>query len=88
MVSHTEGRQIIVNGYEIVVEIDGVKSLINLDDLYPSIKDWHSATEFAMKMAREANPDAVCIDFLECGEYELEGYEEIPYIHEAPFRVQ
>jgi hypothetical protein len=41
-----------------------------------------------MKMAREANPDAVCIDFLECGEYELEGYEGIPYIHEAPFRVQ
>jgi len=78
----------IVNGYEIVIEIDGVKSLINLDDLYPSIKDWHSATEFAMKMAREANPDAVCIDFLECGEYELEGYEGIPYIHEAPFRVQ
>jgi len=25
---------------------------------------------------------------LECGEYELEEYEEIPYIHEAPFRVQ
>ncbi len=26
----------IVNGYEIVVEIDGVKSLINLDDTHPS----------------------------------------------------
>ena len=78
----------IVNGYEILVEIDGNKSQINLDDLYPSIKDWHSATDFAMKMAREANPDAVCIDFLECGEYELEGYENIPYIYEAPFQVQ
>jgi len=77
----------IVNGYEIVVEIDGVKSLINLDDLYPSIKDWHSAAEFAMKMAREANPDAVCIDFLGGGEYELEGYEDIPYSLESPFRV-
>ena len=77
-----------LKGYEIVVEIDGTKSAINLDDLYPSIKDWHTATDFAMKMAREANPDAVHIDFIECGEYELEGYEGIDYIHEAPFRVQ
>ena len=77
-----------VNAYEVVIEIDGVKSCINLDDLYPAIKDWHSATEFAMMMAREAKPNAVQIDFLECGEYELEGYEHIPYIHEAPFRVQ
>ena len=51
----------IVKGYEIVVEIDGVKSQINLDDLYPSIKDWHTASEFAMNMAREANPNAVHI---------------------------
>ena len=78
----------IVKGYEIVVEIDGVKSQINLDDLYPSIKDWHTASEFAMNMAREANPNAVHINFIECGQYELEGYESIPYIHEAPFRVQ
>ena len=35
-----------VNGYEIVIEIDGVKSQINLDDLYPAIKDWHTAAEF------------------------------------------
>ena len=41
-----------------------------------------------MNMAREANPNAVHINFIECGEYELEGYESIPYIHEAPFRVQ
>ena len=41
-----------------------------------------------MNMAREANPNAVHINFIECGEYELEGYENIPYIHEAPFRVQ
>ena len=78
----------IVKCYEIVVEIDGVKSQINLDDLYPSIKDWHTASEFAMNMARQANPDAVNISFIECGEYELEGYEHIPYIHEAPFQVQ
>ena len=77
-----------VNAYEVVIEIDGVKSCINLDDLYPAIKDGHTATEFAMMMAREANPDAVQINFLECGEYELEGYEDIPYIHEAPFQVQ
>jgi len=32
-----------VNAYEVVIEIDGVKSCINLDDLYPAIKDWHSA---------------------------------------------
>ena len=51
VVSHTRGRLMIVKGYEIVVEIDGTKSAINLDDLYPSIKDWHTATDFAMKMA-------------------------------------
>ena len=78
----------ILKGYEIVVEIDGVKSQINLDDLYPSIKDWHTASEFAMNMARQANTDAVHINFIECGQYELEGYESIPYIHEAHFRVQ
>ena len=78
----------IINGYEIVVEIDGVKSLINLDDLYPSIKDWKSATDFAMMMAHEFNPDAVSIDFVECGEFEIEEYKSIPFIHEAPFSVQ
>jgi len=77
-----------VMGYDIVVEIDGVENEICLDTLYPAVHDWKSATDFAMMMAHEVNPDAVSIDFVECGEFEMEEYKSIPFIHQAPFSVQ
>ena len=78
----------LVMGYDIKVEVDGMESLRPLDDTYPSISDWHSATNFAMHLAREIHPDAVNIEFLECGEYEMDEYKQYPFIHEAPYAVQ
>jgi hypothetical protein len=76
-----------IMGYEITVEIDGVESVIELDDTYPSIRDWKTATEFAMLLARDQHQNAVHIDFVQCGEYELEEYAKYDYIHEAPFKL-
>ena len=78
----------LVIGYEVKVKVDGEERLIQLEDTYPSIFDWHSATNFAMMLARESHPEAVNIEFLECGEYEMDEYKQYPFIHEAPFAVQ
>jgi len=77
-----------IMGYEIVVEIDGVESVIQLDDTYPAINDWHTATEFAIRLAQHEHPDANQIDFVECGEFEMEEYKQYDFIHEAPFMIQ
>ena len=74
------------HGLDVKVQVDGEESLIQLDDTYPSIFDWHSATHFAMMLARESHPEAVNIEFIECGEEEMEEYK--PYIHEAPYALQ
>jgi len=77
-----------IMGYDIVIDIDGVESVIQLDDTYPAIKDWQTATEFAMLLAREAHPDAINFGFVECGEYELDEYKSYPYVFDAPFKLQ
>ena len=77
-----------IMGYEVVVEIDGVESVVQLDDTYPSIRDWHTATEFAMQLADHMHPDAEQINFVECGEYEMEEYKQYEYIHQAPYMLQ
>jgi hypothetical protein len=77
-----------VMSYEIVVEIDGVSSVIKLDDTYPSVNDWHSATEFAMRLAQHEHPHATQFEFVECAEYELEEYSKYDYIYEAPDTIQ
>ena len=75
-------------GYEIVVEIDGVENVVQLDDTYPSINNWHTATEFAMRLADSMHPEANDIQFVECGEYEMDEYKEYDFIHEAPYMLQ
>jgi hypothetical protein len=77
-----------VMGYDITVEVDGVESVVQLDDTYPSIKDWHSATEFAMALADHVHPEANIINFVECAEFEMDEYKSYDYIHEAPVALQ
>lgn len=77
-----------VKGYDIVIDVDGEEGIVQLDDTYPAITDWHSATEMAMLMAKHMYPDAVNIEFIECGEYDMEEYNDINYIHEAPYTLQ
>jgi hypothetical protein len=77
-----------IMGYEIVLEIDGVESMVKLDDTYPAINNWHTATEVAIRMVENDHPDVKNIDFVECVEYEMEEYEKYPYIHEAPCILQ
>jgi hypothetical protein len=76
-----------IMGYDVTIEIDGVESLVQLDDTYPSVNDWVSATEFAMLLAGELHPDAEQIEFLTCGEYEMEEYASYGYIHDAPLAI-
>jgi hypothetical protein len=78
----------LIKGYEIVIEIDGVENFIEINDLYPSITDWKTASDFAMMLAHEINPDATDINFVECNEYQLDEYKKYPYIYPAPFSLQ
>jgi PHD/YefM family antitoxin component YafN of YafNO toxin-antitoxin module len=77
-----------VYAYEVTLEIDGVESVVQLDDTYPSIEDWKSATHFALLMARHNHPDAVNIDLVSVSEYEAEEYEEYDYIYPTPVALQ
>ena len=77
-----------VMGYDVTVEVDGVESVVQLDDTYPAVNDWKSATEFAMALADHKHPDAIDISFVECSEFELEEYKSYGYIHEAPMILQ
>ena len=53
-----------VMGYDITVEIDGVESVVQLDDTYPAVNDWRTATEFALQLAGHMHPDADTIQFV------------------------
>ena len=77
-----------VMGYDVTIDIDGVDSVVELDDLYPTVDDWHSATELALHMARHYYPDATNISFVKCGEFEMEEYKDYGYIHPAPVALQ
>ena len=77
-----------VMGYDVTVDIDGVESVAQLDDTYPAINDWRTATEFAMQLADHMHPDADNISFVDCAEFELEEYKSYGYIHEAPCVLQ
>ncbi len=76
-----------VMAYEVMLELDGVRTVITLDDTYPAVSNWHTATEFAIQLAMHDHPDAN-VDFLDCAEYEHMEYSKWGYIHEAPIRLQ
>ena len=76
-----------VMAYEIMLELDGVRTVITLDDTYPAVRDWITATEFAIHIVLHDTPDAI-VDFMDCAEYEHEEYKQWGYIHEAPLTLQ
>ena len=78
----------LINAYEVIIEIDGEESVIQLDDTYPSIEDWKTATHFAFMLARHNYPEAVHIDLVSVSEYEAEEYEEYDYIYPSPMALQ
>ena len=57
-----------VMAYEIGVAIDGVESVVRLDDIYPAVQDWESATIFAMELVMRQQPDSD-VEFLYKKEY-------------------
>ena len=77
-----------VMAYDVTLELDGVESVVQLDDTYPSIRDWKTATEFAIQLARHIHPDVVHIDFVDCKEFRLEEFDKYDYVHEAPYVLQ
>lgn len=76
-----------VKAYEVTLEIDGIKSAIKIDDTYPAVNDWKSATMLAMMLARHSYPEAVHIELLMVSEFESDEYAEYPYIHDGPLAV-
>lgn len=77
-----------VYAYEVRLEVDGLESVVQLDDTYPSINDWKTATHFAMLLARHNHPDAVNIELVSVSEYESEEYEDYDYIFPSPIKLQ
>jgi PHD/YefM family antitoxin component YafN of YafNO toxin-antitoxin module len=77
-----------VYAYEVTLEVDGLESVVQLDDTYPSINDWKTATHFAMLLARHNHPDAVNIELVSVSEYESEEYEDYDYIFPSPVKLQ
>ena len=73
--------------YDITLEIDGVKSVVNLDDTYPAVSCWNTATDFAIHMALHDHPGTQ-IEFIDCAEYVHEEYTKYGYIHDAPMVLQ
>ena len=76
-----------VMAYEIGVAIDGVESVVRLDDTYPAVHDWESAPIFAMEFVMRQHPDSN-VDFLYNTEYPSNDYVGMDNIHEAPLRIQ
>tara|TARA_R100000935_G_scaffold55905_2_gene86492 strand:- start:68 stop:307 length:240 start_codon:yes stop_codon:yes gene_type:complete len=77
-----------VMAYEVTVDIDGNFSIITLDDTYPAVSDWSSASEFAIHMAMHMHPDSE-IEFIDCTEYEHEVYSSWgKHIYETPTLLQ
>ena len=76
-----------ISAYEVTLEIDGEESVIQLDDTYPAVNDWVTATEFAMLMARHFHPDAVNIEMISCGEYVPDDLQDIDYVYDTPLRI-
>jgi hypothetical protein len=77
-----------IKSYEIHLQIDGVDSIIALDDTYPAVNSWSDAANFAILMARHAHQDATNVEFIDCQEYEAEEYKDIEYVYETPMRLQ
>ena len=73
--------------YEIGVMIDGVESVVRLDDTYPAVIDWESATSFAMELVMRQHPESN-VEFLFNKEYPSNDYVGMENIHEAPLRIQ
>ena len=76
-----------VMAYEIGVAVDGIESVVRLDDTYPSVYDWESATIFAMELVMREHPDSN-VEFLYNKEYPSKDYVGMENIHEAPIRIQ
>mgnify|MGYP003624694242 CR=1 FL=1 len=76
-----------VMAYDITLEIDKCRSIVKLDSTYPSVRNWHTATEFAIHLAMHDHPEAQ-IEFIDCAEYEHEEYTKYGFIHETPCALQ
>ena len=76
-----------VMAYDVTLEIDGVTSIVSLDDTYPAVDGWATATEFAVHMAMHDHPDAN-VEFIDCAEYVHEEYTQYGFIHDTPVVLQ
>ena len=76
-----------VMAYEVTLVIDKKNVIVKLDDTYPSVNDWRSASEFAILMMKRSEPDSE-VEFVDCTEKVHEIYSKWGYISESPLTVQ
>lgn len=72
-----------VMAYEVTLTIDSKNIIVKLDDTYPSVSDWRSASEFAILMMKRSEPDSE-VEFVDCTERVHEIYSSWGYISETP----
>ena len=76
-----------IMAYDIGILVDGKEKVVHIDDTYPAVNDWETATIFAIQLitSRYGESD---IEFLFCKDYPSEEYKKYGYIHETPIRIQ
>ena len=76
-----------ITAYDIGILIDGEENIIKIDDTYPAVNNWETATTFALQLIMRKHGDCD-IEFLFCKDYPSEEYKKYGYIHETPIRLQ
>lgn len=73
--------------YEVTLVIDKKNVIVKLDDTYPSVNDWRTASEFAILMMKRSEPKSE-VEFVDCIEKVHEIYSSWGYISETPPSIQ
>ena len=76
-----------IMSYEVTLSIDSKDTIVVVDDTYPSVNDWQTASEFAMHMILHSNPDAE-IEFVDCSERIHLDYKKYGYIYPTQLTLQ
>lgn len=76
-----------VMAYEVTLVIDKKNVIVKLDDTYPSVNDWRTASEFAILMMKRSEPKSE-VEFVDCIEKVHEIYSKWGYISESPPSIQ
>jgi hypothetical protein len=73
--------------YEIGLLVDGVETIAEIDDTYPTVYNWDTAVEFAIRLAKHSYPD-IEVELLFSKQWNIEGLEGVDFIFDTPTILQ